>query len=173
MVLKSFHDSTMVGHLGFYKTYQHIRECFTWKGLKEEVLQYIRECPTCQQNKQEHSYPGGLLQPLLIPERKWECLSMDFITGLSRAQGKDCIYVVVDHLTKFAHFFSITTTYTATQAARLFFKEIFWLHDLPQSIVSDRDNRFMSQFWQELFRLCATEFTPSTSYHPQTEIVNK
>ena len=102
---------------------------------------------------------------------------MDFITGLPKAQGRDCIFVVVDRLTKFAHFFAISSTYSAAQTAELFFREVFRLHGLPRSIVSDRDSRFLSHFWQELFRLCGTELTPSTSYHPQTdgqtEIVNK
>lgn len=85
--------------------------------------------------------------------------------------------MVVDRLTKYAHFFLITTTYTATQVAEVFFREVFRLHGLPRSIVSDRDSRFLSHFWQEVFRFCGTELTPSTSYHPQTdgqtEIVNK
>lgn len=102
---------------------------------------------------------------------------MDFITGLPKAQGKDNIYVVVDRLTKYAHFFSITTTHIATQVANLFFCEVFKLHGLPRSIVSDRDSKFLSNFWQELFKLCRTELTSSTSYHPQTDgqtkIVNK
>eukprot|EP00253_Pinus_taeda_P001597 PITA_01597 len=92
-------------------------------------------------------------------------------------QGKDCIFVVVDRLTKCAHVFAISAHYTAAQVAELFFREIFKLHGLPKTIVSDRDNRFMGGFWQELFWLVGTELTPSTNYHPQmdgqTEIVNK
>ena len=102
---------------------------------------------------------------------------MDFITGLPKTQGRDCIYVVVDRLTMFAHFFAISSEYKSAHVANLFFREIFRLHGLPKNIVSDRDSRFMSAFWQELFRLAGTELTPSTSYHPQTdgqtEIVNK
>jgi transposase InsO family protein len=102
---------------------------------------------------------------------------MDFIIGLPKAQGNDCIFVVVGRLTKFAHFFSISTDYNASQVAKLLFREIFKLHGLPKTIVSDRDSRFMSTFWQELIRLVGTTLTPSTSYHPQTdgktEIVNK
>jgi transposase InsO family protein len=102
---------------------------------------------------------------------------MDFITGLPKVQGRDCIYVVVDRLTKYAHFFSIPSEYNTSQVADLFFREVFRLHGLPRNIVSDRDSRFLSAFWQELFRLSGTELTPSTSYHPQTdgktEIVNK
>ena len=110
------------------------------------MLQYVRECPTCQQNKQEHSYLAGLLKPLPILDRKWECLSMDFIIGLPRAHSRDCIYVVVDRLTKFSHFFPINTTYTTTQVANLFYREIFRLDGLPQSTFSDKDSRFMSHF---------------------------
>jgi hypothetical protein len=176
-VLQACHDSQMAGHQGIGKTYRQVRERFSWKGLKEDVIKHVKECTTCQENKDEHTHPAGLLQPLPIPEHKWESISMDFITGLPRTQGKDCIFVVVDRLMKFAHFFSIATDFSATQVAELFFREIFRLHGLPKTIVSDRDSRFMSTFWQELFRLVGMALTPSTSYHPQTdgqtEIVNK
>jgi hypothetical protein len=102
---------------------------------------------------------------------------MDFITGLPRTQGKDLIFVVMDRLMKFSHFFSIATDFDAAQVVELFFRDIFGLHGLPKTIVSDRDSRLMSTFWQELFRLVGTDLTPISSYHPQTnsqtEIVNK
>ena len=102
---------------------------------------------------------------------------LDFITGLPKVQGRDCLYVVVDRLTKFAHFFSISSDYSTAQVAELFFWEVFKLHGLPNTIVSDRDSRFTGAFWKELFRLVGTELATSTSYHPQsdgqTEIVNK
>ena len=94
---------------------------------------------------------------------------MDFITGLPKSLGKDCIYVVVDRLTKFAHFFGVTSYFIAAQVADLFFREIFRLHGLPKNIVSDRDGRFMSAFWKEIFRLVGTQLIPSTSYHPQND----
>eukprot|EP00253_Pinus_taeda_P032286 PITA_32286 len=115
------------------------------------------------------NHPAGLLQPLSIPEGKWECISMDFITGLPMVQGKGCIFVVVDRLTKYSHFFVISAHYTATQVAELFFREIFRLHGLPKTITSDKDSRFMGGFWQELFRLVGTELTSRTSYHPQMD----
>ena len=102
---------------------------------------------------------------------------MDFTSGLPKVQGRDCLYVVVDRLTKFAHFFSISSDYYTAQVAKLFFREVFRLHGLPKTIVSDRDIRFTGAFWQELFRLVGTKLATSTSYHPQsdgqTEIVNK
>lgn len=94
---------------------------------------------------------------------------MDFIIGLPKIYTRDCIFVVVDRLTKFAHFYAISATYTAMQVADLFFKKKFRLHGLPNTIVSDRDSKFLSLFWQELFKLCGTKLTPSTSYHPQTD----
>jgi hypothetical protein len=145
-VLQACHDSPMVGHQGIGKTYRQVRERFSWKGLKEDVMRHVKECTTCQENKDEHTHSVGLLQPLPIPEHKWEIISMDFIIGLPRAQGKDCIFVVVDKLTKFAHFFSIATNFSAAQVAELFFREIFRLHGLPKTIVSDRDSKFMSTF---------------------------
>eukprot|EP00253_Pinus_taeda_P002124 PITA_02124 len=93
------------------------------------------------------SHPAGLLQRLLIPKGKWESISMDFITRLPMVQGKDCIFMVVDRLTKYTHFFAISAHDTAAQVAELFFKEIFRLYGHPKTIVSDRDSRFMGGFW--------------------------
>ena len=94
---------------------------------------------------------------------------MDFITGLPFSQGKDCIFMVVDHFTKYAHFFAIPSKSSASQIAEIFFQGVFHLHGLPKTIVSDHDSRFMGAFWQELFRLVGTKLTPSTSYNPQTD----
>ena len=142
-------------------------------GLKEDVLRHVQECLTCQQNKAEHALPVGLLQPLPIPEQKWESISMDFITGLPQVQERDYIYVVIDRLTKFAHFFSIPSKFSTTHVAKLFFREVFRLHGLPKTIVSDRDSRLMGGFWQDLFRLVRTNLTPNTIYHPQIDVQTK
>lgn len=102
---------------------------------------------------------------------------MEFITGLPQVQVKDCIYVVLDRLTKFAHFFAIPSKYSTSQVEELFFKEVFRLHGLSKTIVSDKDSRFTGGFWQGLFRLFGTKLKYNTSYHThtdgQTEIVNK
>jgi hypothetical protein len=131
-IMKVFHDSPAAGHRGYFKTYRQIWERFFWKGLKDDVLKHIRDCMTCQQNKSEQTHLAGLLQPLPIPEHKWESISIDFITGLSRVQGRDCIFVVVDRLIKFAHFFAIPTDYKAIQVTELFFREAFRLHALSR-----------------------------------------
>ena len=111
------------------------------------MLQHIRECKVFLRNKGEMNHPVGLLQPLPIPEGKWERILMDFVTRLPMVQGKDCIFVIVDRLTKYTHFFAISTHYTAAQVAEMFFRDIFRLHGLPKTIVSDQDNRFMGRFW--------------------------
>ena len=121
-ILKKAHDSPLAGHPGLFKTYWMLREIFSWKGLKDDVLKYVNEFPRCHQNKVEHTHPTGLLHPLPIPTQKWESISMDFITGLPKVFGKDCIFVVVDRLTKFAHIFVVNTTFTTAQVAELFFK---------------------------------------------------
>ena len=138
-ILKEVHGPPLARHPGFLKTYRQLRERFSWKGLKGDVLQYIRESAVCQQNKSEHTLPAALLQPLPILEQKWESISMDFITGLPKVNRKDCIFVVVDRLTKYAHFFAIPSDFQSAQVADLFFRELFRLHGLPQNIVSDRD----------------------------------
>jgi hypothetical protein len=102
---------------------------------------------------------------------------MDFITSLPKVQGKECIYVVVDRLTKFSHLYSIPIEYNIVQVAELFFREVFRLHGFSRNIISDRDKRFIGTFWRELFTFLGTELTSNTNYHPQTygmtEIVNK
>ena len=109
------------------------------------------------------------MHPLPIPDGKWERISIDLIAGLPTVQGKDCIFVVFDRLTKYSHLFAISTRYTASKVVELFFIDVFRLHGLPKTIVSDRDSRIMGGFWQVLFRLVGTELTPITNYHPQTD----
>ena len=113
-------------------------------------LRYVRK------KNSKLTHPAGLIQALPILEKKWDNILMDFITGLPKYLGKDCIYVVVDRLNKFAHLFYITSYFSAAQVAELFFKKAFRLHGLPKSIVTDRDGRFMSAFWQDLFSLVGT-----------------
>jgi hypothetical protein len=103
-----------ITHQGFLKTYRQVQERFTWKNLKGDILKHVQECGVFQRNKVDLAHPAGLLQPFPILDQKWESISMDFITGLPRVQGKDCIYVVVDRLTKFSHFFAIPLDYSVT-----------------------------------------------------------
>jgi len=113
----------------------------------------MRKRLICQRYKADLSPPGGLLQPLSIPGAIWVDLSMDFIEGLPKSRRKDTILVVVDRLSKYAHFLTLAHPFSAVTVAQLYFDNIFKLYGTPKTIVSDRDRVFLSQFWQELFRL--------------------
>jgi hypothetical protein len=133
--------------------------------MRKDIRKLIKECSVCQASKVENVHPTGLLQPLPIPSQCWSDISMDFIDGLPLSHGHSVILVVVDRLTKYGHFLSLSHPYTAVTVANLFFTQIFKLHGLPQTIVSDRDAIFTSSFWKELFRLQGTNLAFSSAYH--------
>jgi len=119
--------------------------------MKSDVARYVSSCLTCQKAKAEHQRPGGMLQQLEIPEWKWDSIAMDFVTHLPQTvRSHDAIWVVVDHLTKSAHFLAVNLRMSMTKLAQLYISEIVRLHGVPSSIVSDRDPRFTSRFWQTL-----------------------
>ena len=133
---------------------------------------------TCQQVKAETQRPSGLMQPLSVPQWKWEDISMDFIDGLPRSKrGNTSIWVIVDRLTKVAHFIPVKSERTAPKLAQIFIKEVVRLHGIPKTIVSDRDTIFTSKFWRSFQEAMGSELCLSTAYHPQsdgqTEVVNK
>lgn len=176
-LLKQYHDSPTGGHAGEHKTYARIARDWFWEGMKKQIVEYVKKCVVCQHQQHSSLAPAGLLQPLLIPDQVWEHISMDFIEGLPKSRGKDAILVVVDRLTKYAHFIALKHPFTAVTVADIFVKEIVRLHGFPTSIISDRDEIFMSHFWQEMLRLHTTTLKSSMAYHPQTdgqtEVVNK
>ena len=138
--------------------------------MKRDIAQYVSECLVCQQVKAEHQHPAGMLQSLPIPEWKWEHVTMDFVSGLPQTQRRhDAIWVIVDRLTKTAHFMTVRMTYSLQRLAQLYVEEIVRLHGVPVSIVSDRDPRFTSRFWESLQAALGTELRFSMAFHPQTD----
>ena len=150
--------------------YQDLKEQFWWHRMKREIGSYIAKCDICQRVKAEYQRPAGLLQPLQIPEWKWDSVGMDFITGFPKSsRGNDSIWVVVDRLTKVAHFIPVKTTYQGPKLAELYISRIVSLHGTPKSIVSDRGSQFTSRFWQKVQEGLGTRLNFSTAYHPQTD----
>ncbi|KAL0547191.1 hypothetical protein IC582_017119 [Cucumis melo] len=169
-LLSEAHSSPFSMHPGSTKMYQDLKRVYWWRNMKREVAEFVSKCLVCQQVKAPRQKPAGLLQPLSIPEWKWENVSMDFITGLPRTlKGFTVIWVVVDRLTKSAHFVPGKSTYTASKWAQLYMSEIVRLHGVPVSIVSDRDARFTSKFWKGLQTAMGTRLDFSTAFHPQTD----
>ncbi|GAU13119.1 hypothetical protein TSUD_174190 [Trifolium subterraneum] len=177
MLLTEFHSTPMSGYSGFLRTYRRLAENLYWSGMQKTVRDYVRSCDICQRQKYDATSPGGLLQPLPIPNSIWEDLSLDFITGLPKSKGFEAVMVVVDKLSKYSHFLLLKHPYSAKSIAELFTKEIVRLHGIPLSIISDRDPIFVSHFWRELFKLQGTTLKMSSAYHPetdgQTEVINR
>nr|CAH68019.1 H0807C06-H0308C08.6 [Oryza sativa] len=171
-IMKEAHETLYSIHPGSTKMYQDLKQQFWWASMRREIAEYVALCDVCQRVKAEHQKPAGLLQPLKIPEWKWEEIGMDFITGLPRTSaGHDSIWVVVDRLTKVAHFIPVKTTYTGNKLAELYMARVVCLHGVPKKIVSDRGSQFTSKFWQKLQVEMGTRLNFSTAYHPQTDVI--
>ena len=168
--MKEAHDTLYSIHPGGTKMYQDSKEQFWWHKMKREIGSYIAKCDICQRVKAGHQRPAGLLQPLQIPEWKWDSVGMDFITGLpTSSRGNDSIWVIVDRLSKVTHFLPVKTTYQSSQLAELYIARIVSLHGVPKNIVSDRGTQFTSRFWKKVQEGLGPRLDFSTAYHPQTD----
>ncbi|KAJ0816356.1 putative nucleotidyltransferase, Ribonuclease H [Helianthus annuus] len=176
-IITLYHSSPMGGHSGVIPTNIKIKELFYWKGCAKDVQRFVKECSVCQRAKNETVAYPGLLQPLPVPKTIFSDISMDFISGLPRIQGKDTIMVIVDRFTKYGHFIPLSHPYTAAKVASVFLDNIFKIHGNPDTIVSDRDPVFISAFWQEFMKLQGVKLAMSSAYHPQsdgqTEVLNR
>ena len=170
LVLHDVHDATIAGHLGFDKTYAALRRLVFWPRMSVDTRRYVESCSSCQRNKSVRRLPAGLLRPLEIPEQRWDTVTMDFVTHLPVTSRKyDAITVFVDKLTKQAHFIPSKTTDSAVDVANNFFTNIFRLHGMPTTIVSDRDSKFTSHFWRRLHERLGTKLAMSSAFHQQTD----
>ena len=176
-LVEYFHGDAVGGHSGVHVTVKKLGAIFYWKGLKKMVKQWVRDCDVCQRQKPDLSGYLGLIQPLPILEKIWSEVSMDFIEKLPISHGKSVIMVVVDRLSKYAHFMALSHPFNASQVAQVFLDCAYRLHGLPQAIVSDIDKIFLSNFWKSLFSELKVQLKMSTAYHPQTdgqtEVVNR
>ena len=168
-VFEELHCHSQGGHSGVRATIKKVMEYFYWPSIRQNIGQWVRECAICQQNKGENVKYPGLLQPLRIPQEPWRDIAMDFITGLPKSKGNEVIWVVVDRFSRYSHFIALAHPVSAKSLALIFFEQIYKLHGLPETIVSDRDSLFLSEFWQNLFKLSGTRLNFSTAYHPQSD----
>ncbi|WVZ69477.1 hypothetical protein U9M48_018253 [Paspalum notatum var. saurae] len=169
LIFNALHSSALGGHSGFLVTYRRIKQLFYWPQMKKMIRDWVQSCTVCLQAKPDRSRYPGLLQPLPTPDHAWQIISMDFIEGLPRSKGSNCIFVVVDKFSRYAHFIPLSHPFTALSIATAFLDNVYKLHGMPQSIMSDRDRIFTSNLWRELFRLSGTKLCMSSSYHPQTD----
>jgi hypothetical protein len=169
-ILNEAHLSKFSIHPSSTKMYQDLRRNFWWTRMKREIAKYVSECDTCQRVKASHLRVSGTLQPLPIPSWKWEDISMDFIVGLpNTSQRHDSIWVIIDRLTKTAHFLPVHTTYSAKKYAEVYLNQIVQLHGVPKTIISDRGAQFIARFWEQLQYALGTKLIRSSAYHPQTD----
>ncbi|GJW73880.1 putative reverse transcriptase domain-containing protein [Tanacetum coccineum] len=170
LVMHESHKSKYSIHPGSDKMYQDLKQLYWWPNMKANIATYVSKCLTCSKVKAEHQKPSGLLVQPEIPEWKWEKITMDFVTKLPKTtNGYDTIWVIVDRLTKSAHFLPMRETDPMEKLMKLYMKEVVTRHGVPVSIISDRDGRFTSLFWKALNKALGTRLDMSTAYHPETD----
>ena len=170
LIMDEAHNSAYSIHPGSTKMFLDLKEKYWWSGMKKDIARFVACCDICQRVKAEHQKPAGLLQPLPIPVWKWDEIGMDFVVGLPRTQrGHDSIWVIVDRLTKVAHFIPVKVTYGGDKLAQLYVDNILKLHGIPSRIVSDRGPQFTARFWKSLHATLGTKLDYSSAYHPQTD----
>ncbi|GJU28496.1 reverse transcriptase domain-containing protein [Tanacetum coccineum] len=170
LIMHESHKSKYSVHPGSDKMYQDMKQLYWWPNMKADIATYVSKCLTCLRVKAEHQKPSGLLVQPAIPQWKWENITMDFVTKLPRTQsGNDTIWVIVDRLTKSAHFLPMRETDPMDKLARLYLKEVVTRHGIPVSIICDRDPRFTSNFWRSFQKAMGTRLDMSTAYHPETD----
>ncbi|GJW45904.1 putative reverse transcriptase domain-containing protein [Tanacetum coccineum] len=170
VIMHESHKSKYFIYPGWENMYQDMKKLYWWPNMKADIATYVSKCLTCARVKAEHQRPSGLLVQPEIPEWKWDNITMDFITKLPKSsQGFDTIWVIVDRLTKSAHFLPIRENDPLDKLARLYLNRIVARHGIPASIICDRDGRFTSNFWRSFQKALGTDISMSTAYHPETD----
>ncbi|KAE9302457.1 Transposon Tf2-6 polyprotein [Phytophthora fragariae] len=177
-IISECHDTNYGDHPGAECTYLKLARHWYWSKMLKSIQKFIADCEPCRRNKPRLTKPPGLLEPLSIPDERWRSISMDFITDLPRMKRDvDSIWVVVDRLTKRCHFVPTTKNVNAEGVARLFIDNIWKLHGMPANIVSDRDRKFVSAFWQHVFKSIGTMLSMTAAHRAQgdgqTERMNR
>jgi len=169
-LLQDHHDPPVVGHPGRAKTLELLaRSYYYWPSMRKDVDRFVWNCHVCHRKKSTHHARYGVLRPLSVPERPWQHISVDFVTGLPRSKGFDAICMVVDRLTKQRHLIPYISTITMEGLVDLFCDRIFHYHGLPVTIVSDREPQITSCFWKLLCSCLKIDPHLSTAFDSQTD----
>ena len=168
-ILKEHHDPADVGHLGQHRMQELIKRTYWWPGLKEDIKKYVQECIKCQQNKVQHQKKAGELHPLEISEEPWQDISIDMIGPLPRSNKMDAILVIMNRFTKMIRLKATTTNISSEEVAKIYRDEIWKIHGIPKTILSDCGPQFALKFMKDLTRVLGTKRKLSTAYHPQTD----
>jgi hypothetical protein len=154
-------------HPGSTRMHHDLRRQFWWTRMKREIARYVSKCDIYRKVKADYMKPGGLLQPLSIPEWMWDDISMDFIVGLPLMTCKfNSIWVIMDRLSKSAHFIPIHTNYNTHKYAEIYIAHVLCLHGVPKMIVSNRGSQFVAHFWEQLHASLETHLIHSSADHP-------
>ncbi|GBG77898.1 hypothetical protein CBR_g25830 [Chara braunii] len=167
LILGECHDTE--GHFGWQKTLANLMHAYTWPGIKNDCIEYVRSCKVCQRNKTTTRAPLGLLRPLPIPDQPGDSVSIDFMdAGVKSRHDKSQVMVIVGRFSKYVVFIPLPSEARTELVIRKFFHHWVCEHGVPLSIVSDRDTRFTSQNWQELMRVYDSKLLMSSGRHPET-----
>ena len=171
------HDTRITGHAGRWKTLELVSWNYWWPQMSRYIGKYVSTCDLCIWTKAQRHLSVGELHSLPIPEVPWDTISVDFIVELPDSVGHDATMVVVDSLTKRAHFIPTLTTLSTPGTAHLFVHHVWKHHGLPCKVVSDHGPQFVAEFTQELYQMLGIKVAATTAYHPQgdgqTECVNQ
>jgi hypothetical protein len=166
-ILDEAHTSRYSIHPRSTKMYHDLRQQFWWIRMKCETAHYVSECDTCRKVKADYMKPGGLLQPLSIPEWKWDDISLDFNVGLPMMARKfDLVWVIMNRLSKSAHFIPVNINYKAQKYVKIYIARVLCLHRVQKMIISDRGLQFVARFWEQVHTYLGTHLTQSSAYHP-------
>ena len=168
-VIQLHHDVPAVGHGGRWKMVELVTRNYWWPGVTRDVGRYVERYDGCQRIKNRTEEPAGKLKLNEVPEKPWTHLTVDFITKLLVVARKDMILVVYNRLSKIAHFVATREVTLVEGLARLFRDNIWKLHGLPESVISDRGPQFVAELMKELNKMLEIEMRLSTAFHPQTD----
>ena len=170
VILNELHDAPLAGHPGITRTIARVEREYYWPGMKKDVAEYVKTCPSCQKHKRDYGKKQGLLQPIPPPTERWQSIALDFVGPLTMSrQGHNFLLVVVDRFTHRCVLIPTTSTVSAAQTATLLINNVIKLFGFPETILSDRDTRFTSQIWTELMKRLGIKLKMTTAYHPQTD----